>query len=84
MTLFLWHLQGDEDDMTKLVRAEGCGPEVAAVRPKPAIEESEEEEDDYIVPVKKIKKGLPFPANHSVFLPYMWEFSSYFLVFKPY
>lgn len=41
----------DIDDITKLLREEGCAPKV------PVASSSSEEEEVYAVPVKKAKKG---------------------------
>lgn len=41
----------DIDDITKLLREEGCAPKVPVASP------SSEEEEVYAVPVKKAKKG---------------------------
>nr|XP_046178184.1 RNA-binding motif protein, X-linked 2-like isoform X5 [Oncorhynchus gorbuscha] len=45
----------DMDDITKRLREEGCAPKL----PDPSSSESEEEEQ-YAVPAKKPKKGLPW------------------------
>ncbi|CAC5360653.1 RBMX2 [Mytilus coruscus] len=41
---------GDEDDITKQMRSEGCAPQL------PQSDNSEKEEDSFVVPMKKVKK----------------------------
>lgn len=43
---------GDEDDITKQMRSEGCAPQL------PQSDNSEKEEDSFVVPMKKVKKGI--------------------------
>ena len=42
---------GDEDDITKKLRKEGIAPKVEEG------EEEDSEEEDYVIPIKKHKKG---------------------------
>lgn len=52
---------GDEDELTKHIRSEGCAPQL----PQSEEEESEEEED-YVTPVKKVKKGNHGNHKHRI------------------
>jgi hypothetical protein len=56
---------GDEDELTKHIRSEGCAPQL----PQSEKEESEEEED-YVTPVKKVKKGNHGNHEHRIQIYY--------------